>query len=154
MPGGPYARKPLCQEAEVLPRVASDDLVVQGHPQPRAIWYDDMALVKEDLQDGAETLIVSYGIISRSATVAVKEVRSRGEKISSLIVQTLWPVPKGALTEAMEGVKKVIVPEMNMGQYLLEIERLAPPGVEVVGVNKMNTTLVSPREILEQGGLL
>ena len=115
---------------------------------------DDMALVKEDLQDGAETLIVSYGIISRSAAVAVKEVRSHGGKISSLVVQTLWPVPKKALTEAMEGVKKVIVPEMNMGQYLLEIERLAPPGVEVVGVNKMNTSLVSPGEILQKGDLL
>lgn len=115
---------------------------------------DDMALVKEDLQEGAETLIVSYGIISRSSAVAVKDVRSRGGKISSLVIQTLWPVPKGALTEAMKGVKKVIVPEMNMGQYLLEIERLAPPGVEVIGVNKMNTSLVSPGEILQKGGLL
>jgi len=115
---------------------------------------DDMALVKKDLEEGAETLIVSYGIISRSAAVAVKDVRSRGGEISSLVIQTLWPVPKMALTEAMKGVKKVIVPEMNMGQYLLEIERLAPPGVKVIGVNKMNTSLVSPREILQKGGLL
>ena len=115
---------------------------------------DDMALVKKDLEEGAETLIVSYGIISRSAAVAVKDVRSRGGEISSLVIQTLWPVPKMALTEAMKGVKKVIVPEMNMGQYLLEIERLAPPGVEVVGVNKMNTSLVSPGEILQKGDLL
>jgi hypothetical protein len=42
---------------------------------------------------------------------------------------------------------------MNMGQYLVEIERLAPPEVEVVGVCKMDTTLVSPGEILERGGL-
>jgi hypothetical protein len=42
---------------------------------------------------------------------------------------------------------------MNMGQYRLEIERLAPPGVTVVGVCKMDTTLVSPQEILERGSL-
>ncbi len=114
---------------------------------------DDMALVREDREEGAETLILSYGIISRSAAVAVKDVRSRGGKISSLVLQTLWPVPKTPILEAMNGVKKVVVPEMNMGQYLLEIERLAPDNVEVIGVNKMNTSLVSPGEILRKGEL-
>jgi 2-oxoglutarate ferredoxin oxidoreductase subunit alpha len=103
---------------------------------------DDMALFKEDFQDGAEILIVSYGIISRSATVAVKVARSRGMKISSLVLQTLWPTPRRAITSALNGMKKV-----------LEIERLARPGVEVVGVNRMDTTLISPEEILQTGGL-
>ncbi len=111
---------------------------------------DDMALIKEDIDEGAETLVVSYGIISRSAAVAVREARSRGIKVSSLVLQTLWPVSKTAITAAMKGVKKVIVPEMNTGQYILEIERLAPTGVEVIGVNKMNTKLVSPKEISQK----
>jgi 2-oxoglutarate ferredoxin oxidoreductase subunit alpha len=54
----------------------------------------------------------------------------------------------------MAGVERIIVPEMNMGQTLLEIEKLAPSGAEVVGLGKMDTTLVSPGEILERGGLL
>ena len=115
---------------------------------------DAMALTKEDFEDGAEALIISYGIISRSAAVAVKEARSRGARVSSLVLQTLWPVPEGAIVNAMAGVRKVVVPEMNMGQYLLEIERLAPDAVEVVGVNKMNTKLLSPDEILLKGGLV
>jgi hypothetical protein len=41
-----------------------------------------------------------------------------------------------------------------MGQYRREIERIAGAGVEVVGVNKMDTTLVSPKDILTKGGLL
>jgi len=40
-----------------------------------------------------------------------------------------------------------------MGQYSLEIERLAPPQAEVVGIHKMNTKLISPNEILDKGGL-
>jgi 2-oxoglutarate ferredoxin oxidoreductase subunit alpha len=115
---------------------------------------DDMALVREDLQKGAEALIVSYGIISRSAAVAVAEARAKGTKVSSLVLQTLWPVPEKAIKKAMTGVKRVIVPEMNMGQYLIEIQRLAPPDVEVIGVNRMDTKLVSPGEIHEKGGLL
>ncbi len=40
-----------------------------------------------------------------------------------------------------------------MGQYLQEIDRLATDNVEVIGVNKMDTTLISPDEILTQGDL-
>ena len=74
-------------------------------------------------------------------------------KVSSLRLRTLYPVPESAIRAALQGVSKVIVPEMNMGQYRLEIERLAPDGVKVVGVNKMDTTLISPAAILEEGGL-
>jgi len=115
---------------------------------------DELALVKEDFQEGADILIISYGITSRSAVVAVREARRLGVKVSALSLQTLYPVPRTAMTEAMHGMKKIIVPEMNMGQYILEVERLAPEDVEIIGVNKMDTTLISPAEILERGGLL
>ena len=114
---------------------------------------DDIAIYKEDFQKGAEVLIISYGITSRSATVAVKEARDKGKKVSSLVLQTLFPVPEKAIKSALKGIKKVIVPEMNMGQYLLEVERLVYGEAEVIGVNKMDTTLVSPEMILEKGGL-
>jgi len=114
---------------------------------------EDLALVKHDMQEGADTLCISYGITSRSTAVAVRQARAAGRKVSSLVLQTLWPVPERAILAAMDGVRRVVVPEMNMGQYLLEIERLAPAGVEVVGVCKMDTTLVSPAEILAKGGL-
>jgi len=113
---------------------------------------DELALLREDFQEGAEVLIISYGITSRSAAVALRVARASGAKVSALTLQTLYPVPENALIAAMNGVRKVIVPEMNMGQYILEVERLAPAGVEVVGVNKMDTTLISPAEILERGG--
>jgi 2-oxoglutarate ferredoxin oxidoreductase subunit alpha len=115
---------------------------------------DDISLVKSDLQDGADLLVISYGITSRSAAVAVREARASGRKVSSLVLQTLWPVPENVIRRAMSGMKKVIVPEMNLGQYVLEIERLAGSSAEVVGVNKMDTTLVSPAEIMTRGGLL
>jgi 2-oxoglutarate ferredoxin oxidoreductase subunit alpha len=115
---------------------------------------DKIAMVREDFEEGAEILVISYGIISRSASVAIREARSKGVKVSSLVLQTLWPVPEKAIKSALRGVKRVIVPEMNMGQYRIEIERLAPKEIEIVGVNKMDTTLVSPQEIIEKGGLL
>ena len=115
---------------------------------------DDLTLVKHDRQEGAEILVISYGVTSRSAAVAVRQARAAGRKVSALVLQTLWPVPEDAIRSAMAGVRKVVVPEMNLGQYILEIERLARAPVEVVGVNKMDTTLLSPEEIITRGGLV
>jgi len=115
---------------------------------------DDIALVRRDPQEGADVVVISYGIISRSAAVAVRRARAEGRRVSSLVLKTLWPVPEKEIRAAMAGVKKVIVPEMNMGQYALEIERLARSDVEVASVTKMDTTLLSPKEIIERGGLL
>ncbi len=114
---------------------------------------DEIALYKEDFQEGADTLIISYGITSRSARVAVQKARKQGKKVSALVLQTLFPVPEKAIRNALENIRKVIVPEMNMGQYILEIERLARGRAEIVGVNKMDTTLISPDAILAKGGL-
>lgn len=115
---------------------------------------DDISLVKEDLQKDADTLIISYGITSRSVIPALKEARDRGKKVSSLVLQTLFPVPKTAILNALQGISKVIIPEMNMGQYSHEIERLTPRNVEIVRVNKMDTTLISPQSILTEGEIL
>lgn len=103
----------------------------------------------------APQLLLSYGVVTaRAANVAMEQTRSAGKKVSSLILQTLYPVPEQVIKGALAGIKKVIVPEMNMGQYRLEVERLAGDGVEVIGVNKMDTTLISPTEIMRHGGLL
>lgn len=114
---------------------------------------DDLALFRHDPQAGAETLVISYGVTSRATGIAVREARSRGAKVSSLVLQTLYPVPEKAIREAMQGMRRIVVPEMNMGQYRLEIERLAPRDAEVVGVNRMDTTLLSPAKILAEGAL-
>ena len=114
---------------------------------------EDITLVKQDIEEGAEILMISYGITSRSVAVAVKKMREQGHKVSSLTLQSLYPVPRITLSKALMGIKRVVVPEMNMGQYIQEIQRLIPTGVEVVGVNKMDTTLLSPDEIIERGVL-
>jgi 2-oxoglutarate ferredoxin oxidoreductase subunit alpha len=114
---------------------------------------DEIALYRQDLQEGAETLVVSYGVTSRAAGMAVHRARDKGHRVSSLVLQTLYPVPERVLRCAMQGVRRVVVPEMNLGQYRYEVERLAPAGVAVSGVNRMDTTLLAPAEIELRGQL-
>ncbi len=114
---------------------------------------DEIALFRADIQSGAETLIVSYGITARAADEAVARARASGLRVSAMTVYSLWPVPEKALRAALRGVKRVVVPELNLGQYRREVERLAAEGQEVIGVHRVDGRLLSPDDILEQGGL-
>jgi 2-oxoglutarate ferredoxin oxidoreductase subunit alpha len=108
---------------------------------------DEITMVKADLQMGAETLVVSYGVTARAAEEAVKTARAMGKCVSTLVVYSLWPVPELQIREALVGVHRVIVPELNLGQYQREIQRLAQEGVEVIGIYRVDGELISPREI-------
>ncbi len=155
--GGPriarYTTSTHDQAAYLTTKPAVIQQMVDHYTAKLEAAAEALTLVKRDFQPGAEVLLISYGITARSAAVAVRGARAQGLKVSSLVLQTLWPVPEKAILTALEGIRRVLVPEMNMGQYRLEIERLAPTSVEVIGVNKMNTCLVSPAEILQAAGL-
>jgi 2-oxoglutarate ferredoxin oxidoreductase subunit alpha len=114
---------------------------------------DEISMVEADVQAGADQLILSYGITARAVKEAVQTSRRKGKLISSLTILSLWPVPERQIREALLGIRKVIVPELNHGQYNLEVERLVLDGVEVHGIHKVDGELISPEEILEQGGI-
>jgi 2-oxoglutarate/2-oxoacid ferredoxin oxidoreductase subunit alpha len=115
---------------------------------------DEIAMVKADMQLGAEILVISYGVTARAVQDALHTARERGRLVSSLTIYSLWPVPEKEIRAALADIRRVIVPELNLGQYRLEVERLALDGVEVMGVNRVDGELISPDEILTQGGLL
>ena len=115
---------------------------------------DEIAMVNANLQPGAETLIISYGVTMKSVEEAVGAAREKGMLVSSLTIHSLWPVPEKEIKAALSGVRKVIVPELNLGQYCREVERLAQDGIEVIGIHKVDGELISPEEILVNGGLI
>jgi 2-oxoglutarate ferredoxin oxidoreductase subunit alpha len=99
---------------------------------------DEIAMVKADLQPGAETLVISYGVTTRAVEDVISNLRERGKLVSALTIYSLWPVPEKEIKESLAGIRKVIVPELNLGQYRREVERLAPDEVEVVGINRVD----------------
>lgn len=74
----------------------------------------------------AEWLVVSYGSSVAPATQAVAAARAKGVRVGHLQLQTLWPVPEEAILRAAAGVKHVVLPERNLGQYADELRRLLP----------------------------
>jgi 2-oxoglutarate ferredoxin oxidoreductase subunit alpha len=109
---------------------------------------DDILMVETDVEPGARTLIISYGATARTARHALKLARARGLKIDLLTLLTIWPFPE-ALVESMgEQVERLIVPEMNLGQLALEVERMAGRK-KVKRVTRANGEMVTPQMILD-----
>jgi 2-oxoglutarate ferredoxin oxidoreductase subunit alpha len=80
-----------------------------------------------DLEErkGARTLIVAYGITAGAARAAVAELFERQNiPVSLLVLKTLWPVPEQVLHAAAAGMERILVVEMNLGQYIQEIRRV------------------------------
>jgi 2-oxoglutarate ferredoxin oxidoreductase subunit alpha len=109
---------------------------------------DQLEFVDADLDQGATTLVLSYGVSAGAARAAVQQSRDEGTPMSFLVVHSLWPIPETAIAEALEGVDRVIVPELNMGLYRREIERIAGER-EVIGVNRMDGELITLAEIAD-----
>lgn len=112
---------------------------------------EEIELVDADLQSGARTLVIGYGITGGAVRAAVATARAGGMSVSGLVVQSVWPVPETALRTALAGVERVVVAELNPGLYRREIERLAA-GRTVVGVERLDGELIAPEQILEVVG--
>lgn len=115
---------------------------------------DEIESVKADLEDGAESLLAAFGVNAEMCREVVQRVRQGGGKCSLLVIESLFPIPERAIAEALRGVKRMILPEMNLGLYAGAIEHLIPPGIELVSVPKIDGDLLTVEEVIHKGGLL
>lgn len=103
---------------------------------------------ESDRVEEADVVLVAYGSSARSAKEAMKRINSEGYKVGVFRPISLWPFPEEELKRIAARVKALVVPEMNMGQLKLEVERIAAGACPVVGVNKVDGELVTPEEII------
>ena len=100
--------------------------------------------------EDAETTIVAYGCVARSAKRAVIEAREKGKKVGLLKLITLWPFMRSAVEKVLQTSKRLIVPEMNMGQISREVKRVSRDAARVLTINKVDGTIIAPEEILNR----
>ena len=84
---------------------------------------DKIVEVQETNTDDAEVVVISYGATSRAVLKAIKQARKSGIKAGGLKLVTVWPFPEKRVTELAKKAKAIVVPEMNFGQIVLEVER-------------------------------
>jgi len=107
----------------------------------------------EYIVPGSDTLVVAYGITARAAKTAVKKMQHHDHPVSLLVLKTLWPVPEALIREKAAPYNRVVMAEMNLGQYVRELQRLLPDKkIEFLG--QMNGELIKPgqiKEVIERG---
>ena len=139
---------------------------------------DVIASIDSYFMEDADVAIVAYGSVVRPALNAVKLARGvKDERITSKLrvfrdlfrkgvqetlhtdyshlkvglvkINTVWPFPEELLKEATKDVKAVIVPEMNVGKYCREVERVLKDKV-VIPMPKCGGEIHTPSEILDK----
>ena len=86
---------------------------------------DDIIDFEEDGVEDAEVVVVAYGITSRVALKAIEMAREGGGRVGMLRLRTVWPFPERRIRELATQVRSFVVPEINYGQIVLEVERCA-----------------------------
>jgi 2-oxoglutarate ferredoxin oxidoreductase subunit alpha len=115
--------EPLNHEKMVKLRAAKVEGVVQDVPD---------AVPAGDPE--GDLLLVGWGSTYGSITAALRAQRERGKQVGHVHLRYLNPLPRN-LGDVLKRYKKVVVPEMNMGQLLLVLR--AKYLVDARGMNKI-----------------
>jgi 2-oxoglutarate ferredoxin oxidoreductase subunit alpha len=107
----------------------------------------DIIRVEQSNLDGAEAVLVSYGITSRVARAALQQARAEGRAVGELRLITLWPFPEEKVRELAKSIRGFVVPEINLGQMSLEVERCAAGRARTIQVPHAGGWVHDPERI-------
>jgi 2-oxoglutarate ferredoxin oxidoreductase subunit alpha len=86
---------------------------------------DAIVRFEEHGTDDAEVVLVTYGITARVAQMAMELAREKGMKVGILRLIVAWPFPEKRIQELSRRIKAFVVPEVNYGQMVFEVQRCA-----------------------------
>jgi len=140
----------LYHDGRGLPKDSPDvvDSVMRRLMRKIELGAPDILKHEAVLLEDADLGIVAYGSSARSAKAAIRLARARGIKVGLLRPLTIWPFIEGPMTDLAKQVRHIIVPEMNLGQLVLEIERVVQGRCPVHRVNRVTGEPIPPEEIL------
>jgi 2-oxoglutarate ferredoxin oxidoreductase subunit alpha len=107
---------------------------------------DEICRTESHFMEDAEEALVAYGFTARSGLYAVKRLRERGRRLGMIRLRTLWPFPEDAVAQASQRVRRLLVPEMNLGQVEGEVRKVARCAVE--GYHQVDGEIVHPHALL------
>jgi 2-oxoglutarate ferredoxin oxidoreductase subunit alpha len=110
---------------------------------------DHIFMSEQEQLEGADVVVVSYGITSRVAQRAIEAARERGLRVGKLRLITAWPFPERKIRELAANVEAFVVPELNLGQMVREVERAAAGQAKTLAVSNAGGGVHNPEDILK-----
>jgi 2-oxoglutarate ferredoxin oxidoreductase subunit alpha len=114
-----------------------------------AMHEDEVESYEEFMMDDADIMIIAYGSVSLAAKESIRHLRKDGIKAGLFRPITLWPSPATKIKEYTDKIEKVLVVELNIGQYHSEVQRAAAR-LDIDGLFKVNGRALSPHEIVSK----
>ena len=111
-------------------------------------YADEILTYKTFGAEEYDTLIVTYGCVTRAARDAAEALNRDGARVGVLQLQSLWPFPKKLVAEYAAKAKKVLMPEINMGQLIDQVRLATDRPVE--GLNRFDGAEITPQQIIEK----
>jgi 2-oxoglutarate ferredoxin oxidoreductase subunit alpha len=109
---------------------------------------DQISMFEEENVEDADVVVVSYGITSRVAQRAIDLARAQGLKVGKFRMITVWPFPEKRIQELARKVKAFVVPELNLGQMVREVDRAAGGRAKTYLVPHAGGSVHRPEDIL------
>ena len=109
---------------------------------------DDIVHYQKYYLDDADVAVLAYGSEARSALEAVRRARDEGIKAGLLKLVTVWPFHDKLVKGVAEQVKRIVVPEMNVGKYVGEVQRASECMADVVSLPLNKGRIHTSDEIL------
>jgi 2-oxoglutarate ferredoxin oxidoreductase subunit alpha len=128
---------------------AAQDKMVKRLVNKIRLNADKLVDIREDQVEGAEVVVVSFGITSRVAMAAVDQARTKGVKVGHARMVITWPFPAERMREIAKTAKAIVVPELNMGQMVLEVQRAVAGATKVVSLPHAGGTVHEVETILD-----
>ncbi len=101
--------------------------------------------------DDCDVGIVCFGCTSRAVYEAVELAEDKDVKVGFLRLKTIWPFPEKNVNSMAQTAHVVIVPEMNLGEILYEVDRAVQGAAKVVPLNKIGGgEMITPEELLAE----
>ena len=111
---------------------------------------EDIIEVENHNVENCDVGVVSYGCTSRAVYEAIEQAEAKGFKVGHVRLKTIWPFPDKQVEKLCKSAKRIIVPEMNLGQVCREVQRVAN-GKKVIPLNKIGGgELITPEEVMEE----
>jgi len=132
----------------VMTADAQDHLVRRLVDKIRLNRSDILKYEEVGVED-AEVIVCAYGITARIARLAVQQAQDEGIRAGLLRLITVWPFAEDRIRELAQQVKAFVVPEINYGQIVREVERCAAGKASTLLVPHMGGGVHSPQTILK-----
>jgi 2-oxoglutarate ferredoxin oxidoreductase subunit alpha len=150
-PGGQYVADGLAHSPVGLPSTQADHHSEQMDKRLRKLTEFNYGDHWADIEGDGELAVISWGLAATASREAVRRLREQGKAVKLIAVRLISPIQPEKMAQVLEGVKRVLVIELNhSGQFYHYLKGHYELSAEVQAFNRPSPLVIRPGEIMDK----